>query len=163
MTVSIVTGSHCIGVAQEVQQGERGLPAYSEPLVRGAASHQRQPRTGIAIASLSSASDASGQSQSMKEVKAASDLNNQRDDDMQQQQVHMVWQASSLPDRSPSALANPRPSEQQAAEDLEDDSDDMQTDKRSQTKDRPRKPHLQGRFSGRLETKVCEQTPWATQ
>ena len=162
MTVPVVTDSHCMGVAQEDQQGERGLPADPEPFMRGAATHVRQPRTGVAIASLSSASDASGQSQSMKEVKAASDPNDQRHDD-QQQQVHMVWQGPSLPARSPSTLADPRPSEQQAAEDLEDDSDDMQTEKRSQTKDRPRKPHLQGRFSGRLETKVREQTPWAAE
>ena len=59
----------------------------------------------------------------------------------------------------PSSLVmNPKPSEPQAApedpEEEEGDSDDP-TEKRQQ-KNQPRRPHLQGRFSGRLETKEDE-------
>ena len=96
----------------------------------------------------------------MKGVQTAGNAADHRQGGQQQQQhVHMVWQGPSMLARSQSTLANPRPSEQLTGEDMEDDSDDMQTEKRSQTKDRPRKPHLQGRFSGRLETKVCQHFP----
>lgn len=79
----------------------------------------------------------------------------------------MAWQGTASQGRAHSASLTPRQSgqisQQQTGEEGEDDdSDDMQTEKRSQqAKDRPRKPHLQGRFSGRLETKVCGcVTPW---
>ena len=152
MTVALENDS--TAVAQEEQQGDRGAPTESEPSMRAAATHLRQPRAGLAVPAQSSASDTSGQSQPVKGLRTASDMGEQRKEE-QQQQVQMVWQGASLPARSQSTLANPRPSEQLTGEDVEDDSDDMQTEKRSQTKDRPRKPHLQGRFSGRLETKVC--------
>ena len=74
----------------------------------------------------------------------------------------MAWQGGPGHGRAHSASLTPRQSghisQQQTGEDAEEDdndSDDMQTEKRcQQAKDRPRKPHLQGRFSGRLETKV---------
>ena len=57
-----------------------------------------------------------------------------------------------------SVMVTPQPSEAQAAadepEEDDGDSDDL-TEKRHQ-KHQPRRPHLQGRFSGRLETKEDE-------
>jgi hypothetical protein len=78
----------------------------------------------------------------------------------------MTWSARAAAGRGemrsesgPSSLVvTPQPSEPQAApedpEEEEGDSDDP-TENRQQ-KNQPRRPHLQGRFSGRLETKEDE-------
>ena len=86
-------------------------------------------------------------------------------------QADMAWQGAVGQGRAHSASLTPRHSghisQQRTCEDGEEDdmdSDDMHTEKRSQqAKDRPRKPHLQGRFSGRLETKVHALPCWLLQ
>ena len=72
------------------------------------------------------------------------------------------WGLPVLPDRpdprhSSGALSNCTPPKLFDQEDFEDDDNGNDSDASDQQpKERPRKPHLQGRFSGRLETKGDE-------
>ncbi len=113
--------------------------------------HAAQSR-GAGFPAASSASETSGAQQLLKQSAQA--------------RSQMTWSTRAAAgvgemgsESGPSSLmVDPQPSEPQAAaedpEEEEGDSDDP-TEKR-QLKNQPRRPHLQGRFSGRLETKEDE-------
>lgn len=147
------------GTLQEIKLEERRpsqgvVHADSDPSMRTVATpHRHAAHPGVsALPATSSASETSG----------AQNLLKQR----AQARCQMAWSAppaagmgekgsESVPS---SVRMTPQQSEPQAAgDDLEEEEgeSDDQMEKR-QMKNQPRRPHLQGRFSGRLETKEDE-------
>lgn len=146
-------------ILQELKLEERrpslgALNAESDPSLHTVVTPlRRTPQLGgAAFPSASSASETSGAQHLLKQsAQARSQMA------WSARPVSGLWERGS--DSGPSSvMVTPQPSEAHAAaddpEEDEGDSDDM-TEKRQQ-KSQPRRPHLQGRFSGRLETKDDE-------